>query len=180
MSPNKFPCARLFHGIRLIALASLFLVICSRASAETKAGDAFPSLDPSALEGGQIPLTAGRVVLIDFWASWCAPCRESFPSYAQLQSDYAARGLTIVAISVDQSASAFAAFVKKLHPPFATLRDKDHHLVQQVDVPLMPTCYLVGRDGRVHSIHAGFHGATTERDLRHEIDSLLAESSPAS
>ena len=119
-------------------------------------------------------------MLVDFWASWCAPCRESFPSYGRLQADYAAKGLVIVAISVDENPNAFAAFVKKMTPSFSTLRDKDHHLVQEVDVPVMPTCYLVGHDGRVHFIHAGFHGASTERDLSREIDALLAESSPAS
>jgi len=117
---------------------------------------------------------------VDFWASWCAPCRESFPSYAQLQTDYASRGLVIVAVSVDENANAYAAFVKKMKPPFPVVRDKNHQLVRQVEVPVMPTCYLVGRDGRVHSVHAGFHGGATERDLRREIERLLADHPPTS
>jgi thiol-disulfide isomerase/thioredoxin len=115
------------------------------------------------------------VVLVDFWASWCAPCKASFPAYAKLQADYAGRGLVIVAVSVDENAGRFAAFVKKFDPSFITLRDKSQELVRQVRVPAMPTCYLLGRDGRVRYLHEGFHGADTERELREEIDALLAE-----
>jgi len=149
------------------------------AQAEIKTGDTFPSLQPATLSGN-IPVTNGKVTLVDFWASWCAPCKESFSAYAQLHADYTARGLVIVAVSVDQNQSAFEAFVKRMAPAFPTVRDKDQQLVREVKVPAMPTCYLIGRDGHVRFIHQGFHGAVTERDIRHEIDTLLTENSPAS
>jgi thiol-disulfide isomerase/thioredoxin len=158
--------------IRVGLLGSLALL--SEARAETRVGDAFPPLGPDA------PAVAGRVVVVDFWASWCAPCKASFPDYARLHADYAPRGLVIVGVSVDEDAGAFAAFVKKFAPPFAMRRDADHQLVAQVKVPAMPTCYVLGRDGRVRFVHAGFHGAATDRLLRQEIDSLLAESPPSS
>ncbi len=116
---------------------------------------------------------------MDFWASWCAPCKASFPAYARLQADYRARGLVIVAVSVDENQAKFTAFVKQEAPPFATLRDHTHQLVNQVRVPAMPTCYLLGRDGRVRFIHQGFHGAETDREIRRQIDALLAEPPPS-
>ncbi|MDB6164948.1 MAG: Redoxin domain protein [Lacunisphaera sp.] len=147
----------------------LGFVLLAAAQAETRVGDRFPPL---------VPAPAGRVVVVDFWASWCAPCKASFPAYARLQADYAPRGLVIVGVSVDENDAAFAAFVKKFAPPFATVRDRDRQLVTRVKVPAMPTCYVLGRDGRVRFVHEGFHGAATERTLRQEIDSLLAENPP--
>lgn len=142
--------------------------------AAVRIGDAFPSLAAPGMEGAA-PGTRGRIVLVDFWASWCAPCRESFPAYARLERDFAARGLVIVAVSVDQSPEAYAAFLRKFQPPFATLRDRGQALVRTVDVPAMPSCYLLGRDGRVRYIHPGFRSGKTDRELRHEIESLLNE-----
>ena len=65
--------------------------------------------------------------------------------------------------------------MKKLAPPFATLHDRTQTLVKQVVVPAMPTSYLIGRDGRVRFVHEGFHGETTDRELRQHIEALLAE-----
>jgi len=156
----------------LMLLASAFV-----ARAELAPGDAFPPLNAASLTGGVLPATDGRVVLVDFWASWCAPCKASFPAFARLNADYAARGLVIVAVSVDEKPAAYAAFVKKLQPPFAALLDSEQKLVRTVKVPTMPTSYLLGRDGRVRFVHQGFHGEATENELRKNIESLLAEKS---
>jgi len=157
----------------------LFFSACLCLRAEVRVGDPFPSLSALAPAGAELPAGAGKVVLVDFWASWCAPCKESFHSYAQLQSDYRSRGLVIVAVSVDEKQSAFDAFVKKLSPPFMVLRDQGQQLVRQVSVPAMPTCYLLGRDGRVRFVHQGFRGVETDRAIRQETDLLLAENTSA-
>ncbi len=158
-----------------IAPIVLALACPGIAAAAIAVGEEFPPLAASDLAGGRLPATAGRVVLVDFWASWCAPCQASFPAYAKLYAGYAARGLVVVAVSVDENPAAYAAFVKRFHPPFAALLDRGQQLVRKVNVPVMPTCYLIGRDGRVRQVLEGFHGADTERALRREIDSLLAE-----
>lgn len=165
----------LLKGTAAAGLASLAAALAG----PVVPGDAFPPLAPAELTEGALPETAGKVVFVDFWASWCAPCKASFPAYAQLNGAYAERGLVIVAVSVDESPSAYAAFVARLKPPFATVRDSKQKLVSQVQVPTMPTCYLVDRGGRVRFVHTGFHGAETERELRREIESLLAEKPPA-
>lgn len=158
----------------------LLLLFTSRTClrAEVHVGDAFPSLSVIGQSGADLPAATGRILLVDFWASWCAPCKESFRTYAQLHADYRARGLVIVAVSVDEKQGAFDSFVKKLSPPFIVVRDKDQHLVREVKVPAMPTCYLLGRDGRVRFVHRGFYGAETDRLVRKEIDLLLAETAP--
>ncbi len=159
--------------------AACFVLLASSGAAQVKPGDAFPSLTAADLDG-VVPATAGRVVLVDFWASWCSPCQASFPAYGRLQADYAGRGLVILAVSVDQSPSAAAAFVRKLRPGFPTAVDRGQKLVRAVQVPTMPSSYLVGRDGRVRFIHAGFYGRRTESELRQEIDVLLHEPAPPS
>lgn len=161
------------------ALLLIVLALSAAATrAETKVGDTFPPLDPAhlaPLAGGGLPATSGQVVLVDFWASWCAPCKASFPMMTKLHQDFAARGLVVVAVGIDEKPAAAAAFVKKLAPIFPTVHDRTQQLVQQVVVPTMPTSYLLGRDGRVRFIHQGFHGDRTEGDLRRQIASLLSE-----
>ena len=137
-------------------------------------GAPLPALDlPGA--GAALPPTSGKVVIVDFWASWCAPCRASFAVYSELQRDLGPSGLVVIGVGVDEDARAYAGFVAKLRPSFTTVQDPEHALVSRVQVPTMPTCYLVDRSGRVRFVHRGFHGADTERELRSEVRALLLE-----
>jgi thiol-disulfide isomerase/thioredoxin len=153
------------------------------ARAEIKVGDAFPDLAASGLSvlggGEKLPDLRDKVVLVDFWASWCAPCKASFPAMGKLHADFASRGLTIVAVSVDENRPAAAGFWKKMAAPFFGAHDSSKKMVGEVAVPAMPTSYLMGRDGRVRFIHQGFHGDATEREVRKEIEALLAEKAPS-
>ena len=159
----------------MILLVALAVTGIPRARAEIKVGDLFPDLRSVSLDGGVVPDTKGRVTLVDFWASWCAPCKASFPAFARLNTAYANRGLVIVAVSVDEAKPAYQAFVKRWHPPFPALLDEGQKLVTAVKVPTMPTSYLIGRDGRVRFVHSGFHGSETEELLRRHIDAVLGE-----
>lgn len=157
-------------------VAALLLAVGLRA--EIKVGDTFPDLAGAgvvALAGGSLPKTAGTVTLVDFWASWCAPCKASFPAMAKLHADFAGRGLVIAAVSVDDKAAPAETFARKLAVPFTTLLDRDKKLVSAVAVPAMPTSYLVGADGRVKAIYQGFHGDETDRMVRRDIEAALAK-----
>jgi thiol-disulfide isomerase/thioredoxin len=163
---------------RTDALLAVALACAALARADIKVGDTFPALASSGvttLTGGDLPSTAGKVGLVDFWASWCAPCKASFPVMAKIHTDFAARGFLIAAVSVDEKPAAAASFVKKLAPPFATLHDAKQQLVKQVVVPTMPTSYLLDRTGKVRFVHEGFHGDASNQELRKQIETLLAE-----
>ena len=81
----------------------------------------------------------------------------------------------IIAVGVDDKESAHEAFLRRMQPPFFTMRDADHSIVSAAGVPAMPTSYLFGRDGKLRYIHRGFHGKDTEKELRTEIEALLKE-----
>ena len=165
---------RLF--LRLVRASVVLLLPLSSAWAGVKTGDLFPRLDPACLSG-DVPALAGQVVVVDFFASWCAPCKASIPALSKLQTDYAARGVIVVGIGIDEQAAKHAAFVAKLAPRFVTLHDREQRLVSAVEVPTMPTSFVLGRDGRVRAVHVGFHGVSTDHELRAEIEAALAEKS---
>jgi len=144
------------------------------AQAQLAKGDAFPVAKPEALEG-LFPEHSGKVTVVDFWASWCAPCKASFPALEQMNKAYAAKGVVFVGVSVDEKSADFAAFLQKRPVSFATLRDKDKVLASGAKVPAMPTTYVLGRDGRVFASFAGYHGEKTEQALKSALEAALAQ-----
>ncbi len=158
---------------KFLLLAGLAALVSNSSRAAIETGDLFPSLAAANLAGGTLPPVAGKILLVDFWASWCAPCKASFAALGRLNAEFASRGLVIVAISVDEKPAAYRAFVQKWQPPFAALLDRGQNLVRTVQVPAMPTSYLVGPDGRVRFVHRGFHGGATEAEWRAHIEALL-------
>ena len=154
-----------------LVLAALTLGSVSRA--QVKVGDNFPAIKGAANEA--VSQIDGKVAIVDFWASWCAPCKASFPAYARLYSVYAPKGLVILAMSVDDDPTDYARFVKRFSPGFPVSLDQGHQLVRQVSVPTMPTCYVMDRGGRVRFIHAGYHGTATDDALQKEVELLLSE-----
>lgn len=161
----------------LTLAAALALVAFHAAAAPLKPGDAFPAFADFTLEG-TVPDCKGKVVLVDFCASWCAPCRASFPAMNELQTRYAGKDLVIIAVSVDEKRATLDAFLKRTPASFAVVRDAQQKLVAAARVETMPTSFILGRDGRVRFIHAGFKGRETKQKYQDQIDSLLAPSTP--
>jgi thiol-disulfide isomerase/thioredoxin len=162
---------------RALAAAGAILLCSLLSMAALKKGDTLPNLDAFKLEGN-VPRTGGQVVLLDFWASWCGPCKESFPQMDKLNKQYAGRGLVIVAVSVDEHRENMERFVKSMNVSFATVRDAQQKLVAAADVQSMPTSFLIDRAGKVRFVHSGFHGEQTVREYRAEIETLLQEKAP--
>jgi len=142
------------------------------ASAALKVGDTLPDLTTFKLEGKLPADLNGKVVVVDFWASWCLPCAESFPALDELQKKYGDR-LVIVAVNVDEKAAKMEGFLKKHPVSFTIVRDAEQKLVAVAEPPTMPTSFVLDGEGKVRFIHQGFHGAETRQQYQTEIESLL-------
>jgi cytochrome c biogenesis protein CcmG/thiol:disulfide interchange protein DsbE len=98
----------------------------------------------------------GKVVYVDFWASWCEPCRKSFPWLASLQTRYAPKGLAVIAVNLDKKRDAADAFLAKYPAPFTVAFDPAGKTAGAFKVAAMPSSYLIGPDGNILFTHAGF------------------------
>lgn len=156
-------------GVMLLAVMA---VPPRMVAATPKAGEMFPDLKPFALEG-TMPDLKGKVVLVDFFASWCGPCKESFPVMEDLHKKYASKGLVILAVNVDKKKADMEDFLKAHPATFPIVRDGANKLVAHVAIPTMPCSFLLTRDGRIHSFHRGFKGEETRKQYVAEIETLL-------
>ena len=98
----------------------------------------------------------GKVVYLDFWASWCGPCKQSFPWMNELQSRYGKQGLAVLAVDVDVHSDDARAFLAELPPRFRVAFDTQGVTPRQYAIRGMPTSVLIGPDGKVLLVHNGF------------------------
>ena len=137
-----------------------------------------PSLGGFDLEGKVPGDLAGKVILLDFWASWCGPCKASFPVLEAVHGRLAAKGLVVIGVNMDEKSAAMKKFTAAHPVSFPVVRDQRQRLVKAADVQAMPTSFIVDRRGVIRFIHAGFHGESTARQYDSEIEQLLAEATP--
>lgn len=123
-----------------------------------------------------VPLSdlRGRVVLVDFWASWCAPCAKSFPFLNALDRAYRDRGLRVVGINVDERPEDARRFLARFPASFTVAVDRTGRCPERFDVRVMPSSFLVDRDGRIRHVHEGFRSEETG-GMRQRIEALLDE-----
>ena len=101
------------------------------------------------LKGEMHSLPEGEVVLLNFWATWCPPCRKEMPSMAALHRKYAERGLKVVAVSVDRDVNDLSAFVREYKLPFQVLHDAESNVSHSYGVFRYPETFLIDRQGQV-------------------------------
>jgi len=155
------------------AIASLLLIFAlGAASAAEKAPDfQLPQMDGNSLKLSDL---RGSVVYVDFWATWCPPCRESFPWMESMHQRYQELGLEVVAISLDQKRDLIENFLKAHKASFTILHDSEGDSAEAFQVKGMPSSYLVDRKGNIRMRHAGFNDGD-KADLESQIKQLLAE-----
>ncbi len=117
-----------------------------------------------------------KVILVDFWASWCVPCKKSFPEMDELYSKYKDQGFSIVAVNLDEKESSKDAFLKRNPITFPVLSDTDKSIVQSAELDAIPSSYLVDQSGTIRFVHHGWHGKKSAAELAQQIETLLEES----
>ena len=116
----------------------------------------FSPLDASADDALDLDEYQGNVVVVDFWASWCVPCRRSFPWLNKMHAKYADDGLVIIGINLDASKKDAAAFLEDYPAAFRIYYDTDAVYAKEFDIQAMPSSFVLGRDGEISARHLGF------------------------
>lgn len=161
------------HVVKAAALSLALLGQAYAVGVGSPAPDfSLPSLDGAA----KVNLAAykGKVVYLDFWASWCGPCRVSFPILDQLHKELKASGFEVVGVNVDEKTQDATGFLKESPVGFTLAADPKASLPEIYGVEGMPTSYLIDRQGKVRLVHKGFKKADTDA-LKAEITKLLGE-----
>lgn len=137
--------------------AAVLLVAALGAARAAEVGAAAPAIQLPGLAGPvDSAALKGKVVVVDFWASWCAPCKRSFPWWNEMQAKYGARGLQVLGINVDRRRADADAFLAQAPARFAIAFDGAGETPKRFAVKGMPTSVIVGADGSVLGRHEGF------------------------
>lgn len=162
------------HFLQIIVAAALLLGLSVGAAHAVDKGSAAPEIALTTLSGKPVKLSAlkGKVVLVDFWASWCGPCRESMPFLEKLSKNYKDKGLVVLGVNIDNDVAAAKKFLKELPVSFQVVNDADKKVAKAYAPPTMPSSYIIDKQGRVHVVHAGFKRADADK-IEAEIKSLL-------
>ena len=142
-------------------------------------GNPAPDFHVQALSGGRGDVSLkefrGNVVVLDFWGTYCGPCKHSFPKLQDLHASYASRGLRIVGISEDEAddKSKIATFANAYGAKFTIGWDEDKAVAHRYRPDVMPSTYVIDKKGIVRFVHVGFHDGD-EVAMRKEVEGLLA------
>ena len=155
---------------------SLVLVVAAVATAraEVKAGQPAADFDAATLAGSSLKLSSlrGKVVLVDFWASWCEPCKKELPLLDKLAPRLHARGIEIVAVNIDDDRNKAAEFIRSHGLHLTVVADPSKKIVGSWEPPKMPSSFVVDKSGVVRAVHGGFEPGD-EAKLEAELNALV-------
>ena len=169
-------CKKVLLCLCLCLCLSLSLSLMVHAGSVTVGQEAPEVYLPELVGAEQVSLASlrGKVVYLDFWASWCGPCRVSFPILEQLRDELGPEGFEVLAINVDENESDALKFLSDMSVSYLVVRDDEAATPQTYGILGMPTGYLIDRQGVVREIHQGFRKSDGDQ-LRTTIVELLGE-----
>jgi peroxiredoxin len=141
-----------------LLVVSTMLAAAPAHAGAVDSGAQAPDFVLAARDGGQVRLAdlKGQVVMINFWASWCGPCRQEMPLLAQLQSKYEPLGFTLLGVNVEPDSKAAVAWLRDVPVTFPILFDTKNEVAGRFGVEGMPSTVFVDRDGHVRYVHRGY------------------------
>jgi thiol-disulfide isomerase/thioredoxin len=165
----------LVHSLLAVAALAGGLLFPSPGLA-LEAGDAPPAIDVPDQAGKKVSLAGlkGKVVLIDFWASWCGPCKQEMPVLEALHKKYAEQGLVIVGVNIDNNPKKMNNFLKATPVSFRLVHDRKLTVASKYEPGTMPTSYFIGKDGKIRYVHEGFRKKDAA-ELEERVKGLIAE-----
>ena len=143
---------------RLLLACCLSLSVPGVAMAAAAPGSMAPDFSLAARDGGKVRLAdlRGQVVMINFWATWCGPCRQEMPLLAQLSTKYEPLGFTLLGVNVEPDSAAAVTWLKGMPVTFPILFDTDSTVAGSFGVEGMPSTVFVDRKGQVRHVHQGY------------------------
>ena len=160
----------------IIAAIAAAVAVASGAAARAADSRPAPNVTLEAADGSAVRVDAfrGKVVLIDFWASWCVPCKTSFPALDALYREYESRGLQVLAVNLDERRRDADLFLRDRPHTMPVLFDPHGEAPKAFGVKGMPSSFVVDRAGTIRFTHMGY-SANIGQQYRQEIDLLLSE-----
>ena len=157
-----------------MSIIALSLFVAAAAFAGVGKGQRAPEFSLPSLKGSTVTLSSlkGKVVLIDFWAQWCEPCKKELPQLDRLSKEYAQKGVVIVAVNIDKQRENAERMVKQLGVSLQVLLDPAGSVAGTYDLPKMPTSFVVDKKGIVRFINEGFDGPKDVDRFKQELDEL--------
>ena len=170
------------HNTMLLRLWFRALLPCvlaasvGTAAAAVQTSAAAPDFTLRSVGGANLRLgeQLGQVVLVNFWATWCGPCRQEMPHLNRLYDKYRSSGFVLLGVNIDDDPRAAADLAAKLGLRFPVLLDTDKQVSRVYDMSAMPATLLIDRDGRVRHIHRGYRDGV-ERTYEEQVRGLLKE-----
>lgn len=146
------------HGPKLLLGLILAIALGHLAQAGEAVGSAAPDFTLKAQGGGNLRLSEhrGEVILLNFWASWCGPCRQEMPLLDALHQRYGELGFSVLGVNVDKEPAKAAQLLRDIPVNFPVLLDDQGSVSASYDVSAMPTTILIDRDGNMRYLHRGF------------------------
>ncbi|QSA97032.1 TlpA disulfide reductase family protein [Methylococcus sp. EFPC2] len=163
--------------IRKIALSTLLLLLGAAPAYALREGAPAPACPANLASADQkfnLSAYRGKVVLLDFWATWCGPCKKSMPFLNGLHKQHLKDGFEVVAINVDESTDEALEFLKAFPVEYNLAFNPGGECPRVFDVQAMPSSFLIDRQGKIRTIHLGFRDGD-EVSIRKHVEALLAE-----
>ena len=159
-----------------LALALLLGLFSAGAALALEAGSPAPDFTLKSRSGENVKLSElrGEVVMVNFWASWCAPCRQEMPLLEELYDRYADLGFTLLGVNVEEDSSAALDLLKEIPVTFPILLDTENRVSKLYNVVAMPSTVILDRDGKVRYVHKGYLPGY-EDEYRKQIKELIRE-----
>jgi thiol-disulfide isomerase/thioredoxin len=147
------------------------------AGAGPMANTAAPAFTLPLLGGSQFSLAEhkGKVVMLDFWATWCGPCIRALPTVTKVTGEYAPKGVVFAAVNLQEDADKVSGFMENKSWDFTVALDSDGSVADQFGVSAIPHSVIIDKKGVIRYVHVGFDPRTGEEELRKELEALLAE-----
>ncbi len=174
---------RTIRWFDILTLVVLNLAVLTSPAATQSNGEHAPVAPdftaPSLTDDTSIRLSSlrGKVVVINFWASWCPPCRAEFPMWSRLHHTYRKQDFVLLSLNLAEDAATARRFLERERPPFQVYSGAG--ATAKYDASRLPTTYFIDRAGRIRRRVSGFHPQRTEAEFVTLIDGLLAEPTPA-